>query len=1252
MKKLGRMACLAMVAVIAVPFWTTTAKAQLPAPVYPVVHDKAWYDNPENVAPFTWTDEQGVQHENKVSDLATNPLHIIALLSYVYTNPKIPGVKYAIPDSAGMENIYRYIPSVHKMNGQLIDENGDFDYDGQNQYGPTWQGYAVRTNNLDTKVDYSRRVRSGLYTGDVLPEDWNYNYEHSLDCNRNGLLAWTVGNPYFSNKDGNGEVIVEDPIEHGLTIFLVKMKDSYLYGLNNGTVKPTIVQNTSDLTPSQYGVSQTLYNSINSEIESVQLITNSVRIEDAESKANYNSGTLFSVDEPNMNRFYFIGKGKPRMTIKMPMAPLFEEFSPISSLLNGWEMDFYDQLMNGKIFTMQHDCSSVPEQAHAFSMHGLQYQGDEAASHHRDVEGVNLWIPDYRMKYWEYGKGEFENYLPAPREGFGRDLYKAYHNRQNSDERVWRVIRYFNYNPLHAPSLALYTCQLDADAQPYQGTVEGIEHPYNVKLDWSTTVSRIAGSNNAIPEDFEVYRVVNGVREPVPLFTFVYGQDGYCQVKTTPADIANGESPSSMSRYFEHNYQVPQHEDYGYWITYQVFTRVSKPDGNGGAGEVFNQVYSNLDRVWIPPYEGTGAIKLNLEVNTSSVYDREKEVNRYVNTINIINNPGNPLKMGDVFMRPNNQGWNPDHVNGNGMPNGGFESNTGSPSWQWQDNNMGSEIIVYRFETSTPSVKTPVARVYFNCLADGSRFRFAVGRRNQAESATEGEYIYTNDDLDGVENSNARPWMQSCDASGYSAQDDFPFNNNHGYALGTTSKTEAPDYDYTKGLMVTDVFEASTASNEHPAQYGYIAEFNKYSNPNAATWGYTNIEYRSNQVTVDVYKSNSESYEHTFTKDEIDNGDKMHELEVGYKAGLTVNNMLYDPEIVRYDLYTKGSDAPVGSYAKRDTPNNYLVYANGERITDPSQFQSVVTIPDNSREADNLHNVKYVPVITAVLPERANWMTGNGTTTASSTYGSDFHGTGNTIVELAYDKKHLLYEAIYRAYLASLGLDSADEIAEADWCYGSDIEHTLITNGAENNGDWYGHFMTISSDMSPNLEVYGVRVWRVRKKDANGAPEDKLVNEWFQGDDMSIIGTAMPSYFVVAVDKAGKLSVELKDIYKGPDMETFKQNTDYQPKYIVHYYGRVKSLEEPTSGDVNTLSVTPRAQDDQAKVYYVSEFEYHPTINDIPTGINGVMQSVQVESVEYIDVMGRVSSRPFKGLNIVVTRYADGTIITTKQVKN
>lgn len=1239
MKLIGRLICLTTVAVISLPSWTTTAAAQngLPDPVYPVIHDKAWYDDPANVAPFTWTDEAGVVHENKVSDEATNPLHIIALLSYVYTNPKIPGSNYAIPDSAGMENIYQYIP----------------------QGFSTYNGKPVRTNNLSTKIDYTRHVRNNYYTGDVQDYEGNHNaymYELGLDANRNGLQLWANNNPFFTKweqvteyiKNDNSPDVLSDPVttsrpivdqpeEHGLTVFLVKMKDDYTY--NSSDHKPALGTASTWDTSLKYGVTTSLYNSIASEIESVRLLTNAVRVEDAGSKADHNSGTLYSVDEPDMNRFYFISKGTPRQSVKMPTKPLFEEFSPISSMLNGWEMKFNNELMEGKIFTMMHDCSSVPEQAHAFSMHGLNPE----VSTHRDMEGVCLWVPDYRMEFWEYDKGSFANYNPASREGFGRDLFKFYGSGNNG---VYRVIRYFNYNPQHAPSLAQYTCKLAASAEPYSGTSQ-YEHPYNVNLDWSTTVSRIAGSNDAIPEDFDVYLVVDGVRQPEPLFSFVYGQNGYCQVNVSNSDLSQGEAPASKSRTYEHNYQVPQYEDHGYWLTYQVFARVHKDEDQS---ESFFNVLSNTDRVWIPPYEGTGAIKLNLEVNTSSVYDREKEVNRYVNTINIVNNPGNPLKMGDVFMRPNNQGWNPDHVNGGGMPNGGFESNSGSPSWQWQDNNMGSEIIVYRFDTSAPTVKTPVARVYFNCLVDGPRFRFAVGRRNQAESAEEGEYIYTNDDLDGVDGSNARPWNQSCNANSYNAASDFPFTYNHGYALGSGSKTGEPNYYFTKGLMVTDVFEASTASNEHPAQYGYIAEFHKYSNPNAATWGYTNIEYRSTQATVDVYKSISEPNENTFTKAEIDNGDTEHELEVGYKAGLTVNNMLYLPEVTNYQLWT--ANGMVESRAERDTPNTYLVYAGGKTVGEPSQFQSVVTIPDNSREADNLDNVKYVPVITAVLPERANWMTGDGTTTASSTYGSDYHATGNTIVELASDKNHELYEAIYRAYM---GLDELDHLENSAWCYGDDIEHTEITNGAENNGDWYGHFMKITSDMSPGLEVYGVRVWRVREKDANGAAEDVLVNEWFQGQDMSMIGDEMPSYFVVKVnEETGLLSVELKDIYKGPDVNTYQGDVAYQPDYIVHFYGRVKSTDGAAtpSGDATPRSIRPRAEGDQAKVYYISEYKYEPTFTNIPTGINGIMQYDQVESVKYIDVMGRVSDTPFKGVNIVVTRFNNGTVITNKQVIN
>ncbi|MBR6284439.1 MAG: hypothetical protein IKR25_09125 [Muribaculaceae bacterium] len=40
-----------------------------------------------------------------------------------------------------------------------------------------------------------------------------------------------------------------------------------------------------------------------------------------------------------------------------------------------------------------------------------------------------------------------------------------------------------------------------------------------------------------------------------------------------------------------------------------------------------------------------------------------------------------------------------------------------------------------------------------------------------------------------------------------------------------------------------------------------------------------------------------------------------------------------------------------------------------------------------------------------------------------------------------------------------------------------------------------------------------------------------------------------------------------------------------------------------------------------------------------------------VASVTYVNAAGQTSSQAFQGVNIVVTRYADGTISTAKVVK-
>lgn len=83
--------------------------------------------------------------------------------------------------------------------------------------------------------------------------------------------------------------------------------------------------------------------------------------------------------------------------------------------------------------------------------------------------------------------------------------------------------------------------------------------------------------------------------------------------------------------------------------------------------------------------------------------------------------------------------------------------------------------------------------------------------------------------------------------------------------------------------------------------------------------------------------------------------------------------------------------------------------------------------------------------------------------------------------------------------------------------------------------------------------------------------------------------------------------------------------------------------------DVNYY-ITLYVRDDATNKYYVKT-EKVKVENSIPTGISTIDGSAQVESVRYINVAGMESDKPFAGMNIVVTRYNNGTTTITKMIK-
>jgi hypothetical protein len=53
----------------------------------------------------------------------------------------------------------------------------------------------------------------------------------------------------------------------------------------------------------------------------------------------------------------------------------------------------------------------------------------------------------------------------------------------------------------------------------------------------------------------------------------------------------------------------------------------------------------------------------------------------------------------------------------------------------------------------------------------------------------------------------------------------------------------------------------------------------------------------------------------------------------------------------------------------------------------------------------------------------------------------------------------------------------------------------------------------------------------------------------------------------------------------------------------------------------------------------------------IITGVNELLGGKQVVDVQYVNTLGMQSSEPFDGVNIVITRYSDGSTSTAKVVK-
>lgn len=383
-------------------------------------------------------------------------------------------------------------------------------YEGRTYTWTNANGGTVTSNLADPATD-PRQIMALLkevYTNKEIPGIWQCGY--TADGKREGDIDYTIDNGFLGlSKDPiyNAYDIPEGdykPNEEGYTTLIVKVKDDW---------KPVMKQYLSQ--------DETL-NYIANSIESVQILTDGVYIPatGADGKKNPNPGAVYRLSG-NANRLFFMTKGRGRavpgwnsyevIRSYAPFNGMFEEYSPVA--VSGGQVveNFYTKLVDGDIFKVEHDCSSVPGNEHYFCMMGAK------GTKKFDVTDLIVTIPDYRLWYWNQ-----------------RD-------KQGTSNMI-----YTNYNKSYAPSLGLYGIQLKATATPAAGD------EYTVELKWTSTLNEITG--NEIDQRFKVWvRAEDGGLEPL------------LDANGNQVEIAPGET-------FQYNYNEKQGSE-GREITYVVSGR-------------------------------------------------------------------------------------------------------------------------------------------------------------------------------------------------------------------------------------------------------------------------------------------------------------------------------------------------------------------------------------------------------------------------------------------------------------------------------------------------------------------------------------------------------------------------------------------------------------------------------------------------------------------------------------------------------
>lgn len=428
-------------------------------------------------------------------------------------------------------------------------------------------------------------------------------------------------------------------------------------------------------------------------------------------------------------------------------------------------------------------------------------------------------------------------------------------------------------------------------------------------------------------------------------------------------------------------------------------------------------------------------------------------------------------------------------------------------------------------------------------------------------------------------------------------------------------------------IPVVDQFYASTATNTHPRGYGYVLKYEP-------TYGEKKESGRQ-EVPVQHTGSTVNGY---YTKTQVDNDTDRK---------LTTDIMSAD-----VDMTLSGTNTKV-----------FYNTIQGKANALPAEYANYYTVLQ--RQSDGTFvEMKSPSPLTGKVYQSGEYHYYDSIPTTGS-YGESFKTYVPVVMTMGQDRRYYEEDSLHNTYGAPIWKTGVGQVrmisteaqmqrgpqGSTQWTDAQGNACSLYFLGVDAYGD-------LPSANVSNIvyEPYMFRVWIQSASNklrgcthvAAGVDPNKPGTHW--DGDGTVYGSE-PVCVYESTTEDGHLVLDVQSMEEGNNQPWGNKiqfgavdNIDDLVIYVRFYYKSTGVAQEA----VSTFMLGNR---DEGIDYYAVEGSDEDA--DVTTSINGVYVDLNktVDSVTYVNTQGMKSDKPFDGVNIVITRYTDGSVATTKVVK-